>query len=192
MAVPIDGTGTASVAPVMAPLVPGMQKPSHRVGKRFRDRLVAAPEKKKVKRPAGLRTRPAWLQQGRLGASPAVCHGDASCQAWRPWPCKPKAADGNHLVSRPDSDGEGPRPRAQNRVGAVVGWLKGWNQAALTDPDEGGRVQLGWQLAGQFGARIVPRQRRSRNMQGFGKFFTMVSTESLSFCKNSYFHKLKL
>jgi hypothetical protein len=56
---------------------------------------------------------------------------------------------------------------AQNRVGAVVERLKGWNQAAPTDPDEGGREQLGWQL----GARIVPRQRRSRNMQGFGKCF---------------------
>jgi hypothetical protein len=39
------------------------------------------------------------------------------------------------------------------------------------DPDEGGGEQLDWQLAGQLGARIVPRQRRSRNMQGFGKFF---------------------
>ncbi len=35
------------------------------------------------------------------------------------------------------------------------------------DPDEGG----GEQLAGQVGARIVPRQRMSRNMQGFGKNF---------------------
>jgi hypothetical protein len=43
--------------------------------------------------------------------------------------------------------------------------VKGWNQAALTDPDKGGREQLGWQLAGQIGARIVPRQRRGRNMQ---------------------------
>jgi hypothetical protein len=39
------------------------------------------------------------------------------------------------------------------------------------DPDERGGEQLGWQLAGQLGARIVPRQRRSRKMQGFGKFF---------------------
>ncbi len=53
----------------------------------------------------------------------------------------------------------------QNRGGAVVEQLKGWNDAALTDPDEGGGEQLGWQLAGQVGARIVPRQRRSRNMQ---------------------------
>jgi hypothetical protein len=60
MAVPVDGTGTASVAPVKAPPVPGMQKPPRRVGKRFHDRLVVAPEVK-VKQPAGLKTRPAWL-----------------------------------------------------------------------------------------------------------------------------------
>jgi hypothetical protein len=45
--------------------------------------------------------------------------------------------------------------------------LKGWNQATPTDPDVGGGEQHGWQLAGQGGARIVPRQRRGRNMQGF-------------------------
>ncbi len=80
-------------------------------------------------------------------------------------------ADCNHIVPRPDSDGEGGGAAAQNRVGAVVEQLKGWNQAAPTDPDEGGGEQLGWQLAGQLSARIVPRQRRSRNMQGFGIFF---------------------
>jgi hypothetical protein len=39
------------------------------------------------------------------------------------------------------------------------------------DPDEGGREQLGWQLAGQLGSRIVPRKKGSRNMQDFGKNF---------------------
>ncbi len=60
MAVPVEGMGTASVAPVKAPPVPGMQKPPRWVEKRFRDRLLAAPEVK-VKKPAGLKTRPAWL-----------------------------------------------------------------------------------------------------------------------------------
>ncbi len=46
LAVPVDRTSTASVAPVKAPPVPGVQKPPHRVGKRFRDRLVAAPGRK--------------------------------------------------------------------------------------------------------------------------------------------------
>ncbi len=78
-----------------------------------------------------------------------------------------EAADGDHLVPGPDYDGEGAGSAAQNRVGAVVEGLKGWNQAAPTDPDKRGGEQLGWQL----GARIVPRQRRGRNMQSFGKFF---------------------
>jgi hypothetical protein len=53
-----------------------------------------------------------------------------------------KAADGNHLVTRSDSDDEGARAVAQDRVGAVVEQLKGWNQVAPLDPDEGGREQL--------------------------------------------------
>ncbi len=56
----------------------------------------------------------------------------------------------------------------QDCVGAVVERLKGWNQTALTNPDKGGREQFGWQLAGQVSARILPRQRKSRNMQGLG------------------------
>jgi hypothetical protein len=58
MVVPVDRTGTASVKTVKAPPVLDVQKPSHRVGKRLRDRLMAASEKK-VNRPAGLKTRPA-------------------------------------------------------------------------------------------------------------------------------------
>ncbi len=68
-------TGTASVK---APLILGVQKPPRWVGKRFRDCRVAAPEKKTVKSPAGLKTRPAWLRQHHLGASPVDCHGDAA------------------------------------------------------------------------------------------------------------------
>jgi hypothetical protein len=82
-----------------------------------------------------------------------------------------KAADGDNLILVPDSDGEGAGTVAQDRVGAVIERLKGWNHAAPTNPDEGGRKQLGWQLAGQVCARIVPRQRRNRDMQGFGTFF---------------------
>jgi hypothetical protein len=80
-----------------------------------------------------------------------------------------QAADGDHLVPRPNSDGEGAGAVAQNGVGAIIERLKGWNDAAPTDPDEGGREQLSWQLAGQVSTRIVPSQRRSRNMQGFCK-----------------------
>ncbi len=140
MAVPVDGTGTESV---MAPLDPGVQKPPCRVGKQFRDCLVAAMEEK-VKKPAGLNTRPAWLRQDRLGANPAVCRGDTGCQAWRPQLCSLKAADSYHLIPRPDSDGDGAGAAAQNCVGAVIEWLKGWNQAALTDSHKRGGEQLGW------------------------------------------------
>ncbi len=65
---PVDGTGTASVEAVKALPVPGMQKPPRWVRKRFRDRRMAAPEKKKVNKPAGLETRPAWLRQDRRAA----------------------------------------------------------------------------------------------------------------------------
>ncbi len=88
LAVAVDWTGTVSVAPVKAPPVLCVQKPPRWVGKRFRDRLVAAPEGK-VEKPAGLKTRPARLRQNRLGANPAVCRGDVGCQAWRPQLCKP-------------------------------------------------------------------------------------------------------
>jgi hypothetical protein len=58
----------------------------------------------------------------------------------------------------------------QYRTGTLVEWLKGWNDAAPANPDKGGDEQLSWQLAGQLFVIIVPRQRRSRNMQDFGKF----------------------
>jgi hypothetical protein len=46
-----------------------------------------------------------------------------------------------------------------------------WDYAAMTDPDEGGREELGWQLAGQLDAGIVPRQRRSRGIHSCRKIF---------------------
>ncbi len=130
---PVDGTGTVSVEAVKVPLVPGVQKPPCRVGKRFRDRLVVAPKKKKVKKSAGLKTRPA--RQSAV-ATWAARHGVHCCAGL-------KAADGHHLVPRPNSDGEGEEAVAQDRIGAVVERLKGWNPAAPSDPDEGGGEQLG-------------------------------------------------
>jgi hypothetical protein len=132
--VSVDGMGTASVEAVKALPVPGKQKPPCRVGKRLQDRFVAAPEKKKVKKPAGLKTRPAWLRQDCLGANLVVCRRVACCQAWRCCRAGLKAADGNHLVPRPDSD-DGVGAAAQNRIEAIVERLKGWSDAALTDPD---------------------------------------------------------
>ncbi len=88
-AVATDRTGTMFVEAVKVPPVLDVQKPPRRVGKRFQDRRVAASMKEKAKKPAGLKTRHTWLRQDRPGTSPAVCHGNAGCQAWRPRPCKP-------------------------------------------------------------------------------------------------------
>ncbi len=43
-------------------------------------------------------------------------------------------------------DGEGAGPAAEDGVGAVVERLKGWDDAAPTDPDEGGGEEVAWQL----------------------------------------------
>jgi hypothetical protein len=123
---------------------------------------------------------PASLQQDRLGASPAVCRGDAAARRGR---ASLEAADGNHLVPRPKSDGEGVGAAAQDRVGAVVEWLKGRNQATPTDPDKGGKEQLGWQPAWQVSARLVPRQRRGRNMQDLRKNFDKCQLKVHHFVK---------
>ncbi len=78
-----------------------------------------------------------------------------------------EAADGDDLVPGPDLDGEGAGSAAQDSIGAVVEWLKGWDDAAPMDPGKGGGEEVAWQLVRQLGTRIVPRQRNSRNMQGF-------------------------
>jgi hypothetical protein len=153
VSVPVEGTGTAFVAPVMALPVLGVQKPPRQVGKRFWDCLVAAPEGK-VKKPAGLKTRPAWswqdawvrTRQSAAAARAARCgaHGRASLEA----------ADSVNLDMGPDSER-----------------LKGWDDAAPTDLDEGGGEEVAWQLVRQLGARIVPRQRNSRNIQDFCNIF---------------------
>ncbi len=79
-----------------------------------------------------------------------------------------EAAGGDDLVPGPDSDDEGAGSTAQDGIGAVIERLKGWDDAAPTDPDEGGGEEgVAWQLVRQLGAIIVPRQRNSKNMQGF-------------------------
>jgi hypothetical protein len=75
-----------------------------------------------------------------------------------------EAADGDDLVLGPDLDGEGAGPSTQNGEGAVVERLQSWDDAATTDPDEGGGEELGWKLAGQLDARVVPRQGNSRGI----------------------------
>jgi hypothetical protein len=97
-----------------------------------------------------------------------------------------EVADGDHLVPRPDSDGEGAGAVAQDCIGAVVEQLKGWNQASLTDPDEGGGEQLSWQLAGQIGARMCLGKEGAETCKVLENFLTMASTENSSFCKNLF------
>jgi hypothetical protein len=48
-----------------------------------------------------------------------------------------KAAGGDHLLPRPNFDGEGSGATAQDPIGAIIEQLKGRNQAAPTDPEEG-------------------------------------------------------
>jgi hypothetical protein len=55
-----------------------------------------------------------------------------------------EAADGDHLILGPDSDGEGAGFAVQNGIGTVVERQKRWNDAAMTDPDKGGGEELGW------------------------------------------------
>jgi hypothetical protein len=54
--------------------------------------------------------------------------------------------DGDDLVPGPDSDGEEAGSAVQDGVGAIVERLKGWDDAAPTDPDEGSREDVAWQL----------------------------------------------
>jgi hypothetical protein len=98
LAVPVDGMGTASVEAVKVPPVQGVQKPPRWVGKRFQDHFVAAPEKK-AKKPAGLKMRPAWLRQGRLGANLASAAVTLSTRLSVCCRAGLEAAEGDDLVS---------------------------------------------------------------------------------------------
>ncbi len=56
----------------MAPPVKGVQKTSPRPENQFLDRHLAALEKGKVNKPAGLKMRPAWWRRDHLGACPVL------------------------------------------------------------------------------------------------------------------------
>ncbi len=73
-------------------------------------------------------------------------------------------ADGDDLVPGPDLDGEGAGSAAQDGVGAVVERLKGWDDTAPTDPDEGGREEVAWQL-GARGKKYLPMSFGGKNMK---------------------------
>ncbi len=96
-----------------------------------------------------------------------------------------EAADVNDLILGLDSDGEGAGSAVQNGIGAAIEQLEWWNDAATTVLDEEGREELGWQLAGQLRARIVPKQGKGRNIQSLIKSLIIESIEISSPCKNS-------
>ncbi len=150
MAVPVEGTGTASVEHVMAPLVPGVQGRKTVLGplRRWREGEETSRFENKTRLDAAELPGSEHGSLQQLG----VC-GRAGLEA----------ADVDDLVPGPDSDGEGAGSVAHNGAGAIVERLKGWNDAAMMDPDEGGGEELGWQLD----TRIVARQRRNRGIQSF-------------------------
>jgi hypothetical protein len=93
-----------------------------------------------------------------------------------------KVADGDHLITRPDSDGEGARASAQDRVGAVVERMKEWNQAAPTDPDKRAESSLAGSSLGRSLLELCLGKEGAETCKVLENFLTMVSTESSSFC----------
>ncbi len=142
MAVPIDGMGTASVELVLAPPVPGVQKPPPWVGKRFRDRIKAVP-KEDGEETSGSENKTRFVAAGLPGCRPSglprrrglPCSTSAAVQALR-WLT---------VMTFPgsDSDGEGAGSTAQNCVGAVIERLNSDNVSYLgkTSGVEGGTTR---------------------------------------------------
>ncbi len=144
-----------------------MQKPPRRVGKWFRDRHESAPERKELKQdPLGGGGTALALAQRLAAASRAARRGVR-------FPAGFEAADGDDLIPRPDSDGEGVGSPPQDGVGAFVGLVERWDDAAAAQPDEGGMQQLVWQLSRQLGTGVVPGQGKRRSIQSFLDFLTM-------------------
>ncbi len=75
-----------------------------------------------------------------------------------------QAADGDDFLPGPNLQREGAAAAAEDGVGAVIQRSERRHGAAAADPDQGGGEELGWQLAGQAGARIVPGQRVNRSI----------------------------
>jgi hypothetical protein len=97
-----------------------------------------------------------------------------------------KAADSDHLIPQPDSDGEGAGATTQDHVGAVVEWLKGWNHAAPIDPDKGGGEQFGWRMLERSVLELCLSKEGAETCKVLENLLTMVSIESSPFCKNSF------
>jgi hypothetical protein len=96
-----------------------------------------------------------------------------------------QAADGDDLIPRPDSDGEGAGSPVQDSVGAIIGALKWGDDAASMQPDKGGVEEVSWQLLRQQVTRIMlARERKSRRIQSLKKkFFNVVNRNLFSMQK---------
>jgi hypothetical protein len=160
----------------MAPPVQGVQKTGLRPEKQFLDCRLAAPEKKKEKKPAGLKTRPTWWRQDRLGACPVVCCGARTARRGVRFRARLEAADGDDLVLRPDPNGKGVGSTLQDGIRAV----ERWDDAAVAQPDKGGAQELVWPLE----LELCLGREKAGASKVFKHFLTIESTENSSPCKN--------
>ncbi len=67
---------------------------------------------------------------------------------------------------------------AQDCVGAIVERLKGWNQAAPTDPDKGAESSLAGSSLGRLVLELCLGKEGAETCKVLEKCLTMVSTES--------------
>jgi hypothetical protein len=96
-----------------------------------------------------------------------------------------EAADGNNLIPGPDSVGEGARSAAQDGVGAIVEWLKGWDDAARqTQMRRVERSSAGSSL-GSLALGLCLGKETAGTWKVFEKCLIIASTEIFLFCKNS-------
>jgi hypothetical protein len=149
----------------------------------------------KVKKPAGLKTIPAWKQLDHLGGQRVAAGVAVVPGAWRSdvvsgaarrgvhsHACL-EAAHSNYLLL-PDLEVEGAGSPAKDGIGAVIEGVERGNHTAMPDPDKAGVEEISWKLAGLLATRIVPGQGKSRGIQKFQIFFEIVSTEISSHFKN--------
>jgi hypothetical protein len=96
-----------------------------------------------------------------------------------------EAADGDDLISLPDSDGEGARAMAQNGVGAIVEQVERWDHPAETDPARGAERSSAGSSLGSWMLELCLGKEEAGASKVFEKCLIMESTEIFSVCKNS-------
>ncbi len=150
---PVDGTGTASVETVKAFAGPGRAKTSSLGLKTVVGPSRGGGAEGEGEETSGSENKTCLARARQSAAATRLGVRDHTGL---------EVAYGDDLIQGPNSDGKGAGSATQNGIGAVVERLERWNDAATTDPDKGGTEHC-WQL----GARIVPRQRKSGNIQSF-------------------------